>query len=113
VRDNAKKKRYRGQKGENNFFSPFRRLVSFFQLTSMYTTPLWKKVEFWSNKKKSEPVGQNEPHLKERGKKRSPPYGPRGNHGCPPEPREKSIKNYYSFPPSAKNVLFFLSTTII
>jgi hypothetical protein len=75
----------------------------------MYTTILKKGC---SDKLISEPVDQNEPHLKERGKK-IPPLWAKGNHGFPPEPREKSIKNYYSFPPSAKNVLFFLSTTII
>ncbi len=64
------KKRYRGQeKGKQFFFSPFRRLVSFFQITSIYTTILKKGC---SDKLISEPVDQNEPHLKERGKKGPP-----------------------------------------
>jgi len=43
----------------------------------MYTTILKKGC---SDKLISEPVDQNEPHLKERGKK-VPPYGPRGTMG--------------------------------
>ena len=48
-----------------------------------------------------------------RGHKKKAPYGPREHFFPSFRAKEKSIKNYYSFSLSAKNVLFFLSTTII
>ena len=43
--------------------------------------------------------------------KKSPPphYGPRGNHGCPPEPREKKYKKLLQFSPlRQKRAIFFV-----
>ena len=68
------------KKEKTHFFSPFRQLVSFFQLTSMYTNILKKGC---SDKLISEPVDQNEPHLKERGKKGPPLMGQGGTMGVP------------------------------
>jgi hypothetical protein len=105
VRDKIKKTLSWTGKGKTIFFSPFRRLVSFFQLTSIYTTILKKGC---SDKLISEPVDQNEPHLKERGKK-GPPLWAKGNHGFPPEPREKKYKKLLQFSPlRQKRAIFFV-----